>query len=270
MYSKTISRMALVSLCLPTWTVFAALAEKRPSGAEVIQIAQARSNPLGYGALKVYEKIKARPFKENVQFSNQWIKGHIDYYDHKASPAYRDYVKDMIDGGGDVSLGMRGWLSDPKNVAWWDNTIRKLVNDDGYNRVVALNGAFAPGSDDYRIVYGGSRKFNAATSTLSINGTPRKTSAVAAGANESHDELFGRMVKRGDEVRRQMFDFYAAYAKGKVSAEQVKKFNESVIVAGGCALSATDAKETARSTRYLNAVNFMGTRMDSLGFPLKK
>jgi hypothetical protein len=60
----------------------------------------------------------------------------------------------MIDGGGEHGLGMRNWLTDTHNVAWWDNAVRQSVGDEGYARVVALNAAFAPGSKNYLLTYG--------------------------------------------------------------------------------------------------------------------
>ena len=268
MPSKHIYLVPLVLLCMLSVIVTPTRAAQRPSGAEVIKIAQAKSQPLGFAALRNYENLRTKPFEENIKFSNRWIKSHIDYYDKKASAEYRAYTKDMIDGGGDVSLGMRRWLTDPQNVAWWDNTIRKLVGDEGYARVVALNAAFPPGSENYRLTYGGTRRFDPKTNNMSLNGTSRKINGTVTTA--TGDQLFDRMVTRGDGVRQQMLSFYAAYAKGKVSAAQVKKFNEGVIIAGGCALSATEAKEADRSIRYMNAVNFMGAQLDSLGFPSKR
>src|SRR4051812_3912810 len=115
MRSKQIYLVPLIMLCMLSAIVTPTYAAQRPTGAEVIKIAQAKPEPLGFAALRNYENIKTKPFEENVKFSNRWIKSHIDYYDKKASPEYRAYVKDMIDGGGDVSFGMRRWLSDPQN-----------------------------------------------------------------------------------------------------------------------------------------------------------
>jgi len=267
-YMKT-SFATLLLVCLPLIAVSRSFAQRtqQPSGAEVVKMARARTEPLGFNALKVYEEIKSNPFEENVKVSNQWIRGHIDYYDGKATPQYRAYVKDMIDGGGDVTLGMRGWLSDPKNVSWWDSTIRGLVGEDGYARVVALNAAFPAGSEEYRLVYGGSRRFDSKTNTMSLNGTPQKVSAaISIRPNETHEALFERMTRLGDAVRQQVFSFYAAYAKGKTTPAQVGKFNESFIRAGGCAMSNTEARELARSIRYINALNQMTQTLNSLGF----
>src|SRR4051794_28497511 len=107
MRSKQSYLVPLVMLGMLSVIVTPTSAAQRPSGAEVIKIAQAKSEPLGFAALRNYENIKTKPFEENIKFSNRWIKGHIDFYDKKASAEYRAYTKDMIDGGGDVSLGMR-------------------------------------------------------------------------------------------------------------------------------------------------------------------
>jgi len=281
MYFKKLNLVSLIVLCLLLMIPIPNFAQKRfsgtegtqqlPPGTEVIKMARARTEPLGFKALKVYDNVKSKPFEENVKFSNQWIRSHINYYDKKAAPRYRVYVKDMIDGGGDVTLGMRGWLSDPQNVAWWDSTIRKLVGDDGYARVVALNAAFPAGSEDYRIVYGGTRRFDPKTSTMSLNGTPQKVElAIGLQTNETRDQSFERMTKLGDAVRQQIFNFYDAYAKRKVTAAQVSQFNESFIVAGGCAMANTAPNELDRTIRYLNALNHMAQTLDSLGFQVQR
>ena len=227
-YKKT-SFVTLLLVCLPLIVVSRSYAQRtqQPSGAEVVKMARARNQPLGFAALKVYEGTKNKPFEENVKFSNQWIRSHIDYYDKRAKPEYRAYVKDMIDGGGDVTLGMRGWLSDPKNVSWWDNTIRGLVGEDGYARVVALNAAFPAGSEEYRIVYGGSRRFDPETNTMTLNGNPQKVSeAITVQPNETHEQLFERMTKLGDAVRRQVFNFYGALQGGRVTRQLGSEENQ--------------------------------------------
>ena len=242
-----------------------------PSGAEVVKMARAEAKPIGYEALAIYSKLRGAPFQQNVQFSNRWIQSHISYYDKTQDAGYRAYVKDMIDGGGDVQLGMRSWLSDPKNVAWWDNAIRQSVGDEGYARVVALNAAFAPGSNDYRLTYGGTRLFDPAKAVMTLNGTSRPglsapRMVLKHDSSANRDAMFAQMVKLGDRVRQQMFNFYDAYSKKRVSAEQVMAFNEAYMWAGGCALAATDANELNRVRRYVHALNYMANALGELGF----
>lgn len=245
-----------------------------PSGDEVVKMARAQAKPIGYEALAIYSKLRVAPFQQNVQFSNRWIQSHITHYDKSRDTAYRAYVKDMIDGGGDVQLGMRSWLSDPRNVAWWDNAVRQSVGDEGYARVVALNAAFAPGSNDYRLTYGGTRLYDSDKAVMTLNGTARPALGPDRivlkhdpGANK--DEMFARMVKLGDGVRQQMFSFYDAYGKKKVNAEQVRAFNEAYMLAGGCALAATDANEVNRLKRYVHALNYMANTLSGLGFKVQ-
>jgi hypothetical protein len=242
-----------------------------PSGAEVVKMVRAQAKPIGYEALAIYSRLRGAPFEQNVKFSNRWIESHITHYDKTKDAGYRAYVKDMIDGGGDVQLGMRSWLSDPKNVAWWDNAIRQSAGDEGYARVVALNAAFAPGSNDYRLTYGGTRLFDPNKGMMTLNGTshpglsaPRMMLKYNPGANS--DEMFAQMVKLGDRVRQQMFNFYDAYSKKRVSAEQVRAFNEGYMWAGGCALAATNANEADRVRRYVHALNYMANTLGELGF----
>ncbi|MDT4895658.1 MAG: hypothetical protein QOH25_735 [Acidobacteriota bacterium] len=242
-----------------------------PSGDQVVKTVRAQAKPIGYEALAIYMKLRSAPFQQNVQFSNRWIQSHISYYDKSRDAGYRAYVKDMIDGGGDVQLGMRSWLSDPKNVAWWDNAIRQSASDEGYARVVALNAAFAPGSNDYRLTYGGTRLYDSGKNMMSLNGTTRPglssdRMTLKYDPRASNDEMFGRMIKFGDTVRQKMFNFYQAYADKKVTPEQVRAFNEAYILAGGCALAGTNALEANRVQRYVHALNFMSQELTRLGF----
>ena len=276
MQAKTIIRSAL-PLCLMLVTLRQPFAQqpRTPTGEEVTSQIRTRTAPLGYGALKILNEIKQKPFKENVQFSNQWIQGHIDHYDKSSNQEYRAYVKEMIDGGGDVELGMRKWLSDPGNVAWWDNAIRQNVGDQGYARVVALNAGFPSGSDDYRVTFGGFRRYDVNANTMSLNGTSRTggggvKGTVVAQSSATRDQRFAVLTKLGDAVRQQMFNFYDAFSKGKVSADQVKTFNEALVWGGGCAITDTDSFTTVRSERYLAALNHMANTMDALGYQVAR
>jgi hypothetical protein len=248
-----------------------AIAQQAPSGQALIRQAETRAEPLGYKAAQIFKRLKAQNFEKNIEVSNAWIRAQVKFFDEKATPAYRAAVVSMLEGGGDHGLGMRYWLTDQANVAWWDSNVRKAVGDEGYARVVALNEAFPAGSNEYALTYGYERKYDAATDTMDLNGfhsqglmkgNPRFKFSPGINVDQAFDEL----VKHGDVVRKQMYSFYDAYAAKKVKPAQVKAFNAAYVKAGGCAVAATSGKEEARAARYLNALNVMASALTELGF----
>jgi hypothetical protein len=248
-----------------------ALAQQMPSGAALIKQAEEHPQPLGYKAAEIYQRLIAQDFAKNVEVSNGWIRAHLKFFDERAAPAYKAAVVSMLEGGGDHGLGMRHWLTDQKNAAWWDRAVKQVVGDDGYARIVALNEAFPAGSEDYVLTYGYDRKYDAAADAMELNGahfdglmkqSPKFTFAPGAKV----DQTFEQLVKHGDDVRKQMYKFYEAYAAGKVTPAQVKTFNVAYVKAGGCALAATEEQEAIRAARYLNALNLMAKTLTELGF----
>jgi len=241
------------------------------TGAMLIQEAESRPAPLGQKASAIYKQLQRQSFKKNVSTSNSWIRSQVAFFDKKADAATKDALEHMTNGGGEHGLGMRQWLIDPKNVAWWDNMVRKSVGDDGYARVVALNSAFAPGSKDYILTYGHTRKYDPAKDTMSLDdvsapGVMKSAARFNFTPNVKQGETFEQLVKFGDPVRKQMFRFYDDFAAGKVTAAQVKTFNAAYVMAGGCAMAATEEEQMPRALRYLNALNLMAKTMEELGY----
>jgi hypothetical protein len=253
------SAMLLGCLALSSAPVHAQIA-KPPSGDTLIGQAMARVLPLGFGASTIYETLRAQKFENNVEFSNAWIKAQLAAFD-AASPEFKAAVAPMIEGGGDHGLGMRNWLTDQANVAWWDNTVKAAVGEDGYARVVALNAAFPPGSQDYLLTYGYERKYDAGKNIMALNDleAPGMMKSVSA-------FTFVELVKFGDPVRRRMFAFYDAFAAGNVTRSQVEAFNAAYVKAGGCAMAATEENQPVRAARYLNALILMSSTLNDLGF----
>jgi len=238
------------------------------SGAERLQLVESIAVPVGYGALQIYAKLKNQPFASNVAFSNQWIRSQLAAYD-KAPTDYQSDLREMIDGTkAEGGLGMRQWLTDPKNVSWWDPTMRSVLGDAGYARVVSLNGAFPPGSREFQLVYGGTRLYDPATNSMMLNADKFPSVDQSAKAYKSGTPAFKDFVRFGGRVEDQMFRFYSAYAAGKVDQSKVKAFNRAYGLAGGCALSLTEPESVIKSTRYANAVNYMSNALTKLGFPL--
>jgi hypothetical protein len=245
-----------------------------PTGAKLVQEAEARKAPLGQKAPEIYNKLVKQDFKKNVDTSNSWIRSQVEYFDKKADTSTKAALAHMTNGGGEHGLGMRQWLTDPQNVAWWDNTVRKTVGDEGYARIVALNAAFPPGSRDYILTYGYDRKYDPASDVMALNeattpGIMKSGARFNFPAGVKTEDTFVQLVKFGDPVRKQMFRFYQDYAAGKVTPDQVRKFNSAYVKAGGCAMAATEEQQMPRALRYLNALNLMAMTMDDLGYKVE-
>jgi len=251
-----------------------ATGQELPSGKEVVTSARALKSPLGVEAPRIFNEIKDRTFTRNVRFSNEWILNQVIAYE-KVGATYKKSVAEMMeDGGIEGGLGMRSWLIDPDNEAFWNPTIRRLVGEKGYARVIALNGAFPPGSDDFQLTYGGVRRYDSKTNSLELNGVKfqdldRKALLVVFPPKSPLDKKFEILVKYGDAIREQMFRFYEAFLAGKISEKQVSTFNEAYTLAGGCAVAATAPKSEIKAERYLYALNLMAKTLGDLGFKVE-
>jgi hypothetical protein len=245
--------------------------DKFPPGEMLLAQAAAIQRPLGVDAYSTFLTLKNQSFENNVSFSNAWIEGQLEFFDKTPEEIYKLALAPMINGGGEHGLGMRNWLTDSKNVAWWDNTVRDNVGEEGYARIVALNAAFYPGSREYLLTYGYDREYDLATNTMRLDGLPIEGALSAPNAfkfapGTPPNNSFPQLLKYGDPVRKQMFSFYKAYLEHRVTPTMVQKFNDAYVKAGGCAMAASDVDTPNRSTRYLNALNFMSNTLSDLGF----
>lgn len=250
-----------------------AIALGRPSAEEVVKTLKDRKTPVGVEAAEVFEQLQKNSFEKNVEFSNQWIKDQLAAID-KTDKDYQEYVAEMVDGPGDGALPMRRWLTDEKNVGTWDKNIQKLVGDDGYARVVAMNGAFKPGSEEFRLVYGGSRRYEPAKKAMMLNDSERagerpEKMLVSFKSDATMDEKMATLIKFGDGVRKQMLKFYDDFKKGDVTEEQVTTFNEAYAWTGGCALGATNTLTDSLANRYLVGLHNMAETLGELGYKVQ-
>lgn len=235
---------------------------------------QPRTTPLGGDAVAIFARIKNNDFQKNIDFSNQWIKDQLSAID-KSNKSSKTYVAEMVEGNREKGiLGMRFWLTDEKNLATWDKTIQRNAGDEGYARVVALNAAFRPGSDEYHWVYGGVRTYDPKKNVMSLNkserlGVPQKEVLVTFKEGATGEQRMDTLVKFGDAIRKQMFKFYEDFSNGKVTQEQVTRFNEAYIRAGGCAMAATQPETSPLATRYLNSLNLMATTLNKMGYKVE-
>lgn len=141
--------------------------------------------------------------------------------------------------------------------------------------MIALNAAFPPGTEAFLLTYGGDRRYDSETNTLMFNGTKyqvvsRKAMTRTFDPALSLDQKFDVEVKFSDAIRQQMYRFYEAFYAGKISQQQVRRFNEAYVMAGGCALSATAPKSNLRADRYLYSMNLMANAMNKLGFSVQR
>jgi hypothetical protein len=262
--------LAGLGLAIVTATANGQVPER--AGQTLLAQAKAETRPLGVDGYAIFQILQHQSFENNVSFSNAWIKAQLEYFDQTKDAEYKTALAPMINGGADHGLGMRNWLTDPKNVGWWDGAVRDAAGDEGYARVVALNAAFAPGSGLYLLTYGYDRRYDAGQNLMKLNdasfeGVMNQAEVSKFAPDTPTKGTFSQLVKFGDPVRRQMFDFYRAYLDGKVTPAQVAVFNEAYIKSGGCALAATEEEEDARAQRYLNALNVMKITLGSLGYP---
>lgn len=264
--------LVLLACCwlLPQLSLSVSAQEFRP-GQDVVKAFQPRTTPLGNNAAAVFARIKGNGFQKNIDVSNQWIKAQLAAID-RSNRTYKAYVAEMVEGDREKGiLGMRSWLTDEKNLATWDKTVQRNAGDDGYARVVALNAAFPPGSDEYHWVYGGVRTYNPQTNMMTLNrseraGVPREKVLVTFKEGATGEQRMDTLVKFGDAIRQQMFKFYQDYSDGKITQDQVTKFNEGYIWAGGCAMAATQPESAPLAFRYLNALNLMAVTLNDLGY----
>jgi hypothetical protein len=242
------------------------------TGQSVIDSARGLGTPIGFGARALYAEYQKNSFETNVLMSNAWIQGQVDFYE-KADSCYMMYLDEMMNGGGvEGGLGMRQWLSDPENVQFWDNFIQKNIGDDGYARLIALNGAFGPGSDSFEWTYGGIRRYSADSQMLMLDGAAVAMDKEIGAFEEglSSEAKFAFLVLFGHNVRMAMYDFYDAFAAGQVTAAEVADFNEAYIVAGGCAITSTDSTQLPlRESRYLAGLNYVGVKLTELGYTVE-
>ncbi|MEZ4888466.1 MAG: hypothetical protein R3E32_27310 [Chitinophagales bacterium] len=232
--------------------------------------------PIGIEALDFYAKIKGNSFEKNVQFSNNWIESHVVYYEKTRDRKYKEYMKESIEGGGpEKGLGMRGWISDKKNVARWDKDVAATIGEDGYARLIALNAAFKPGSDShFKMIYGGERLYDQKNDQFLMNSRAMKDAKLQKdyvqfnSRKPSYDDMFKTLLVFADKIRTQTFNFYADFRAGKVSEEQVATFNKAYVVVGGCAMASTDVMNDIKGLRYLKGLNYMAATLTELGYPV--
>ncbi len=230
--------------------------------------------PIGIEALDYYAKIKKSSFDEKIAFSNGWIKSHVDYFDKTRDKKYKQYMSESIEGGGpEKGLGMRGWISDPKNVARWDKDVANTIGEDGYTRLIALNAAFKPGSDShFKMIYGGERLYDKRNNQFLMNkqvmkeAKLRKDYVQFKSRQPSYEEMFKTLLVFADKIREQTFNFYTDYRAGKVSDKQVEAFNKAYVVVGGCAMASTDVLNDIKGLRYLKGLNYMAATLNELGY----
>lgn len=249
---------------LPTCIVLALLLTSTGAALAV------ETEPLGFRALETFDRISEKSFQGNVELSNKWILDQLAVY-KRASADYKERVKEMIQGSGDGGLGMGRWLTDPENVKYWDEAVRRHIGEEGYARIVALNTAFPPGSKDFQSTYGGVRRFESKDHTMRLNelktpAVPLASAPFALRRGSSTNEAFEQLTRFGDDTRRRMFKLYDAFSKGDVDQEKVVAFNRSYKFAGGCALANTDVVKEAIAQRYLNALNLMAVTLKKIGF----
>lgn len=241
-------------------------------GSVLISKSESYERPLGVEAFTIYQVLKNQKFENNIAFSNAWIQGQLKAFDQSTDNTYKSALEPMVEGGHGHGIGMRNWLTDKKNVAWWDKMVRDNSSDEGYARVVALNAAFYPGSKQYLLTYGFNREFDPSSKVMMLNDTKFTNDNKALfefRPDSDKNNFFPQLVKFGDPVRQQMFSFYEAYSEGKVSPSDVSLFNKTYVKIGGCAMAATDVEEGPRAARYLNALNVMSITLDKLGFKIK-
>ena len=250
---------------------------QKPTATEVLTWANSLPIPLGAEAFSVgiFDRLVEDSFENNIGFSNQWITDQIDFYDNQADDAYREYTTEIMEGSGDGGLGMRFWLTDEDNLAFWDNAVRRNAGERGYARIVALNAAFTPGSDAFRANYGGSRSYDPETNTILFNDQefPGVSSEEAIfeldipsdPSEEELAELFKQTIRLGEPVRQQIFRLYEAFLQGEVTQEQISLFNETYVLTGGCAIAATDVQTEALVHRYLQSLNLMSQTLLEIG-----
>ena len=66
-----------------------------------------------------------------------------------------------------------------------------------------------------------------------------------------------------------MFKFYQDFSEGQITQEQLTKFNQAYIWAGGCALGPTQPESSQLAFRYLNAQNLMAVTLNELGYKVE-
>ncbi|PHN03965.1 hypothetical protein [Flavilitoribacter nigricans] len=248
------------------------------SSSEILSLAESVKEPIGIKALDIYEERKAQSFDDNVRYSNNWIQSQIDFYDSVSgeNKGYSEYIEEMIEGGGpEKSLGMRGWLNDPDNVAFWDNAVQQSIGDDGYAMLISLNGAFQPEvSSQFRLIYGGTRLFHDQEDRLSINGSFFENIELTNKFGEfpdnpSNEDFFRVINGLSHKIRLQVFQLYTDYRNGNLSEETIRRFNRAYAVVGGCATANTDAADNLpKAQRYLSGLNFFAQELTEMGYTI--
>jgi hypothetical protein len=245
---------------------------------DLLKLTEKSVEPIGYQALAIYNERKTNSFADNIQFSNQWIVAQIKVYDESKDASYKEYNQEMIDGGGpEKALGVRNWLGDKENVAYWDNAVKNAIGEDGYAKLIALNAAFAPSDkSNYRLIYGGIRAFDAKTNTFSINGSKvfdsqkKLNTYVTLSPKRDGKDYFNTLMKLAHPVRDAVFQFYSDFQAGKVSADKVRAFNKAYLVVGGCAMASTDVMHNGlKANRYLVGLRYFADALTELGYAVK-
>jgi len=238
------------------------------SGDTALKEARTITEPFGSESVKIFATIRKNSFEKNINISNQWIKDQISFY-NKSDDEYQLYLHEMMNGSGDGGLGMTKWLTDKDNLAYWDKAVRRNVGDEGYARIVALNGAFGIGDDSFRLGYGGSHRFDQKTNQVTLNKVTKFRGVrdlVGIDSSQSTNEKFDVLVEYGDKVRQRMFSLYDAWYAGKLSRDQVIQFNEAYVRAGACGMTNTDVVASDVAYRYAQTLSLMSTTLKELGF----
>lgn len=219
-----------------------------PAGETVLRRAAGRSEPLGIGALDALsERLSGRPLRAVVSAQNDWARHQIDAY--RSAPPVSDYrlmLAPFVEGPG----GLRRVFApaaDGHPTAWARSQIGWL-GPDAFTRLTAFLEGFPPGSDAFRMVFGGTRRPDAEEGGLVFLGSELE----AAGSDDADG---GAPAVNGPAarsryaaaVRRTIFDFYRRYRDGRADAEAVRRFNRAMVIAGGPALVAWGAVPRARS-----------------------
>lgn len=239
----------------------------------MINEARALREPLGLPAVEHFQSLARNSFDANVRLSNDWITKHIAAYDQAAAD-YQALLEPLMEGASDGSmLGMRFWLTDPDNVEFWDKAVQRNVGDEGYALLTALNLAFEPLSTEFQLAYGGHREYDPASGLLVLNGTaferPVKGPFEFA-ANSTLEQKFDQLVRFGDAVRQAMLQFYQASAEGKIDQILIGLFNETYVLASGCALANTNVLVDRTAEQYLFALNLMAQTLAEAGFRIEQ
>lgn len=249
-----------------------------PAGRAVLRRAAERPEPLGIAALDALsERLRGRPLGEVVRVQNRWARRHVDAF--RSAPPLSDYrlmLAPFVEGPGGLRRAFAP-VAGGRPTAWARSQIAWL-GADAFTRLTAFLEGFPPGSDAFRMVFGGTRRLDAGSGRVLFLGTELEAAGSGDAGGGTVDGPAARS-RYAAAVRRAIFGFYRSWRDGDVDRSGVRRFNRAMVAAGGPALvawgavaggRAAGAADTAAAPASPAGLSPMAAVLEELGHQVRR